>query len=189
MKNLMRKVTLSAIATVIVAPMTLSAASADMLLSSDDIAEGQAMDQAQVFSGFGCDGGNLSPSLKWSGAPEGTKSFVITAYDPDAPTGSGWWHWALVNVPTDVSELPEGAGAIDFDLPGDAFNARNDYSVNAFGGACPPEGAAPHRYIFTVFAMPQGTLPIDETASGALVGYFANNAALDRASITARFGR
>ncbi|MEM7289229.1 MAG: YbhB/YbcL family Raf kinase inhibitor-like protein [Pseudomonadota bacterium] len=160
-----------------------------MTLSSSDIADGQIMDMEQVFEGFGCDGGNLSPSLSWSGAPEGTNSYVVTAYDPDAPTGSGWWHWALVNLPADVTELPEGAGNSDYDLPGSSFNARNDYSVNAFGGACPPEGNEPHRYIFTVFAMPQDTLPLDETASGALVGYFANNTSLDRVSITARYGR
>ncbi|MES0884893.1 YbhB/YbcL family Raf kinase inhibitor-like protein [Roseibium sp. SCPC14] len=160
-----------------------------MSLQSSDIADGQLMEMEQVFSGFGCDGANLSPALSWSGAPEGTKSFVVTAYDPDAPTGSGWWHWALVNLPADTTELPKSAGAIDFDLPGKAFNARNDYSQNAFGGACPPQGDAPHRYVFTVFAMPQETLPIDETASGALVGFYANNTALDRVSITAKYGR
>ena len=189
MQNPIKKIALTTTLLTVIAPLTFVSAHAEMTLSSSDIADGKIMDVEQVFEGFGCDGGNLSPSLSWSGAPEGTNSYVVTAYDPDAPTGSGWWHWALVDLPADVTELPEGAGAVDYDLPGSSFNARNDYSVNAFGGACPPEGNEPHRYIFTVFAMPQSTLPLDETASGALVGYFANNTALDRVSITARYGR
>ncbi len=163
-------------------------AMAEMTLSSTDIAEGAVLEDAQVFSGFGCDGQNLSPALSWSGAPEGTQSFIVTAYDPDAPTGSGWWHWAVFNLPGDVVSLPEGAGTGDA-LPDGAIHARNDFSQNAFGGACPPEGAAPHRYVFTVYAMPQEALPLDETASGALVGFFANTTSLDRASITALYGR
>ena len=164
-------------------------ARAEMTLTSDDIAEGQTMDADQVFAGFGCEGGNLAPSLSWSGAPENTGSFVITAYDPDAPTGSGWWHWSVFDIPADVTSLPEGAGTEAAPLPDGAVAARNDYSQNGFGGACPPEGAEPHRYVFTVFAMPQDRLPIDETASGAIVGFFANNTSLDRASITAVYGR
>ncbi len=159
-----------------------------MNLTSPDIAEGEFMDIEQVFSGFGCEGGNLSPSLTWSGAPQGTNSFVVTAYDPDAPTGSGFWHWSVFNIPASVSALPEGAGTVAAPLPEGAVQARNDFSQNAFGGACPPEGRT-HRYVFTIYAMPQDTLPIDETASGALVGFFANTSSLASASITAEFGR
>lgn len=180
----------SMIASLVSVGLVLSSpAWADMTLVSSDIAEGSSLDANQVFAGFGCDGGNLSPQLSWSGAPEGTNSFVVTAYDPDAPTGSGWWHWSLVNIPAKVTSLPEGVGTAGQSLPEGAFAARNDFSQNAFGGACPPEGAAPHRYIFTVFAMPQEALPVDETASGALVGFFAENTSLARASITAVYGR
>lgn len=161
---------------------------ADMTLRSSDIAEGEIMGTDQVFAGFGCEGGNLAPSLSWSGAPEGTSSFIITAYDPDAPTGSGFWHWSVFNLPASVTDLPEGAGTDAMPLPKGAVQARNDFSQNAFGGACPPEGSE-HRYVFTVHAMPQEALPIDETASGALVGFFANTSALGSASIVARFGR
>ena len=170
--------------------MTVAAspATAELQLTSDDIVEGQAMDADQVFAGFGCDGANLAPSLAWSGAPEGTKSFIITAYDPDAPTGSGFWHWSVFNIPATVSDLPEGAGSDAIPLPDGAIQARNDFSHNAFGGACPPEGRS-RRYVFTVYAMPQATLPIDETASGALVGFFANSMSIGRATITATYGR
>lgn len=161
---------------------------ADMALRSSDIAEGEIMDADQVFAGFGCDGGNLAPSLSWSGVPEGTKSFIITVYDPDAPTGSGFWHWSVFNLPATVTELSEGAGTEQVPLPEGAIQARNDFSMNAFGGACPPEGSE-HRYVFTVYAMPQDALTIDETASGALVGFFANTSALGSASITAKYSR
>jgi Raf kinase inhibitor-like YbhB/YbcL family protein len=162
---------------------------AEMTLMSADMAEGQGLSTDQVLDGFGCTGGNMAPSLSWEGAPEGTKSFVITAYDPDAPTGSGWWHWSVFNIPADVTSLPEGTGTPDNPLPAGAIAARNDFSLNAFGGACPPEGGDAHRYIFTVYAMPQDALPLDETASGAMVGYFASGGSLARASLTAIFRR
>lgn len=163
-------------------------AMADMTLRSSDIAEGEALHVDQVFAGYGCEGGNLAPSLTWSGIPEGTMSYIITAYDPDAPTGSGLWHWSVFNLPASVTELSEGAGSEKLPLPEGAVQARNDFSQNAFSGACPPKGSE-HRYVFTVYAMPQKALPIDETASSALVGFFANTSSLASASITARYGR
>lgn len=162
---------------------------AEMTLTSADIAEGQSLTADQVLDGFGCAGGNMAPSLSWQGAPEGTKSFVVTAYDPDAPTGSGWWHWSVFNIPSTVTSLPEGTGGAELPLPAGSIAARNDFSQNAFGGACPPGGDEPHRYVFTVYAMPLDTLPLDGTASGAMVGYFANSTSLARASLTAIFGR
>jgi Raf kinase inhibitor-like YbhB/YbcL family protein len=165
-----------------------TAAQAEMSLTSSDIAEGQVLDNDQVMNGFGCDGGNLSPSLSWTGAPEDTQSFVVTAYDPDAPTGSGLWHWSVVNIPASVTDLPEGVGTENAPLPDGAVVVRNDLSQNGFAGACPPEGQS-HRYIFQVFAMPQEALPVDETASSALVGFFANTSSLDRASIAATYAR
>ncbi len=164
-------------------------AMAEMTLRSDDIAEGQGLKGDQILNGFGCEGGNMAPSLFWEGAPDGTKSFVVTAYDPDAPSGSGWWHWSLFNIPVGVSGLAEGVGDTESPLPAGAIAARNDFSQNAYGGACPPEGGAPHHYVFTVYAMPLDALGLDETASSALVGYYANTSSLARASITAVYGR
>jgi Raf kinase inhibitor-like YbhB/YbcL family protein len=163
---------------------------AEMRLTSPDMTEGGVLGPEQVMAGFGCEGGNLSPALAWEGAPDGTASFVVTAYDPDAPTGSGLWHWSAFDIPASTTSLPEGAGAPGgMALPDGAVQARNDLSQNAFAGACPPAGAPAHRYVFTVFAMPEPTLPLDETASAALVGFFANTQALDRATLTATYGR
>lgn len=167
-----------------------NSALAQMRLTSLDMGEGGALGPDQVMAGFGCEGGNLSPALAWEGAPEGTQSFVVTVYDPDAPTGSGLWHWSVFNLPATTTSLPEGAGAASgADLPEDAVQARNDLSQNGYSGACPPAGAPAHRYVFTVFAMPVATLPLDDTASAALVGFFANTQALDRAVLTASYGR
>ena len=183
----------SAALAVLSAPLALliaaTPAPAEMHLMSPDIAEGQMLNDDQILQGFGCEGGDLSPSLSWSGAPGGTRSYIVTAYDPDAPSGSGWWHWSVFNIPATTTTLPEGTGTGGKPLPEAAVAARNDFSRNGYGGACPPEGDEPHRYVFTVYAMPQEKLPIDETASAAMVGFFANTSALDRASITALYGR
>nr|WP_246163925.1 YbhB/YbcL family Raf kinase inhibitor-like protein [Roseospira marina] len=160
-----------------------------MTLSSDDMTDGGTLADAHVYDGFGCTGANLSPSLSWSGAPEGTQSYVVTAYDPDAPTGSGWWHWTVFNIPADTTSLPKGAGSGEAPLPEGAVQGRTDYATSGFGGACPPEGDDPHRYIFTVYAMPDESLPLDENAPGAMVGFFVNAGALDSASLTATYGR
>ena len=129
-------------------------------LESTDVAEGQQMSDAQVFDGFGMTGQNISPQLSWRGFPAETKSFAVTCYDPDAPTGSGFWHLVLLDVPVSVTEL--ATGAVSGDLPGlpaGAFCVRNDYSVKAFGGAAPPAGET-HRYVFAVHA-----LDVDSLAS------------------------
>lgn len=166
------------------------AAQADAFkLSSDNIADGMPLSLKQVYRGFGCEGGNISPQLSWSGAPDGTKSFAITAYDPDAPTGSGWWHWTVANLPANVHSLAEGAGGEGGKLPPGAVQGRTDYGEARFGGACPPEGDKPHRYQFTVWALKTDKLPIDANASGALVGFMLNANALGKAQITATYGR
>ena len=163
-------------------------ASAEMRLTSPDMTEGGTLAPAQVFNGFGCAGGNLSPALEWTGAPEGTKSFVLTAYDPDAPTGSGWWHWTVFNIPADATGLPGGA-AVGAGLPDGAVEGRTDFGAPGFGGACPPPGAAPHHYIFTLFALKEAALPLDGGASGAMVGFMARANAIETATLTATYGR
>lgn len=165
-----------------------TAAQAEMTLTSPDVAEGKSLADAQVFNGFGCTGGNISPALQWSGVPEGTQSFVVTAYDPDAPTGSGWWHWTVFNIPASVSGLAAGAGS-GKDLPDGAVQGRTDFGASGFGGACPPEGDSPHHYVFSVFALKIDKLPLDENAPAAMVGYHTRANALGSATITATYGR
>lgn len=169
-----------------------SVATADdhaMTLTSTDIEHGSFMDKAQEFAGFGCTGDDQSPQLSWSGAPEGTKAFAVFAYDPDAPTGSGWWHWQLINIPADVTGLAAGVGSADSeDLPEGSQQMRNDYGNAAFGGACPPPGDGAHRYQFTVFALSQ-VLEIPADASAALTGYMVNANSLASATIEALYKR
>lgn len=163
------------VATALAAP----AMADEFTLTSPDIAEGQQLSSDFVFQGFGCEGGNVAPTLAWSGAPEGTESFAITVYDPDAPTGSGWWHWFAFNIPVDITELKSG------DVAG--VQLTNDYGAQGFGGACPPPGEV-HRYEFTVHAL--GTmLEIDNSVSNALAGFMLNANSLASATITAVYNR
>mgnify|MGYP000293294568 CR=1 FL=1 len=159
-------------------------------LVSHDIKPGQFMTNAQEFNGFGCTGKNVSPHLKWSGAPKGTKSFAITVYDPDAPTGSGWWHWQLVNIPATVKEVARGAGSGEYRLaPKGSVQNRNDYGSRNFGGACPPIGHGIHHYRFTLHALSVERLELPENASGALTGYMINANTIASTSIEALYKR
>ena len=163
---------------------------ADFKLSSPEIKPGSMMPKSFEFNGFGCSGENKSPELKWSGAPKGTKSFAVTMYDPDAPTGSGWWHWVVINIPADVTEFPADAGAQNSTtLPKGAVQGRTDYGVNAWGGTCPPQGDKPHRYIFTVYALKTDKLDVPADATAALTGYMIHANMLAKASFTAKYGR
>ena len=163
---------------------------AGLTLTSPTIKPGATLTEAQVYQGFGCTGKNMSPALKWSGAPAGTKSFAVTVYDPDAPTGSGWWHWVVYNIPATATELPEGAGAADGKaLPAGAVQGRTDFGAPGFGGACPPKGDRPHRYIFTVYALKADKLDVPPDATAALVGFMINANLLGKASFTAKYGR
>jgi len=157
-------------------------------LTSKDLG-GQVI-KAQEFDGFGCSGDNLSPHLKWSDAPKGTKSFAITAYDPDAPTSSGWWHWQLVNMPTTVTELPAGAGASKANMiPTGSTQITNDFGSSSFGGACPPEGHGVHHYRFTIHALSVEKLDLPEDASGALTSYMINAYTIESSTIESLYKR
>lgn len=156
-------------------------------LSSPDIRDGATLNAAQVYSGFGCSGGNQSPELHWQDAPVGTQSFALTVYDPDAPTGSGWWHWTLYDIPASSNQLPRGANAKT--LPAGSQQGRNDYGSQNFGGACPPAGSPPHRYVFTLHALKVAHLEAPPGASAALLGYLINNSRLASATLTPVYGR
>lgn len=156
-------------------------------LTSLDISQGALMSNAQEFQGFGCSGGNLSPQLSWTGAPKGTEAFAVFAYDPDAPTGSGWWHWQLVNIPKNITTLAAGAGDPSKSLtPSGARSMKNDYGLVGFGGACPPKGHGAHRYQFTVYALSK-KLELPEDASGALVGYMVRAHSIGSSTIEALY--
>ena len=156
-------------------------------VTSTDMKEGGNLAMAQVYNGFGHSGGNVSPQLAWDGAPEGTKSFVVTCYDPDAPTGSGWWHWIMINIPASTKELPNGAGSKGGKIPAGAMQMRNDYGTHDFGGAAPPAGPA-HRYIFTVYALKVEKLELDPQSSAALTGFMTNFNSIGKAQLIALYG-
>jgi Raf kinase inhibitor-like YbhB/YbcL family protein len=144
---------------------------ATFTVESDEVADGQPIAEAHTADArVGRPGANLSPGLRWSGFPEGTKSFAVTVFDPDAPTGSGFWHWVLVDIPADVTELPAGAGSGD-GLPAGAFHVANDAGMKQYVGPFPPPGHGPHRYAFAVHALDVDSLGVDDSASPAVVGF------------------
>jgi Raf kinase inhibitor-like YbhB/YbcL family protein len=172
--------------------LTGGANAQSMTLTSPDIAEGATIGNEQVFKGFGCTGSNVSPALNWSGAPAGAKSFAVTMYDPDAPTGSGWWHWVVFNIPAGTSALPKGAGDVKKKLiPKGAIQSRTDFGADGFGGPCPPPGDKPHHYQITVFAVDVDKLPDakNNMASAALVGFDLNFHTLAKATLKGLYGR
>jgi len=145
--------------------------------------------KTQEFAGFGCTGKNISPELHWTNAPEGTKSFAITVYDPDAPTGSGWWHWVVFNLPASTISLPADFGNLSKKQSLKATQGMTDYGKAGFGGACPPVGDRPHRYFFTVHALNVDHLDLNDQASPALVGYMINAHSIAKATLVSYYGR
>ncbi len=155
-------------------------------LVSSELTEAGVLPKAQVFNAMGFDGGNISPQLAWENAPQGTKSFVVTMYDPDAPTGSGWWHWIVVDIPASAKELASAAGSGQAGLPAGASQTRNDFGFAGYGGAAPPPGST-HHYIFTINALSVEKLELDPLASGAMVGFMIYMHSLGKATLTVTY--
>ena len=167
--------------------MSSAALAGDFSVSTRSLGADGVVHATNIFDG--CGGENLSPELEWRGAPAGTKSFAVTIYDPDAPTGSGWWHWTLFNLPPSVSQLAEGASLNSAKLPQGAVEGMNDFGKPGYGGPCPPAGDKPHRYVMTVYALKVARLDLGPTASGAMVGFHIRQNMLASASVTGIYGR
>jgi Raf kinase inhibitor-like YbhB/YbcL family protein len=180
----------AALATVILAAIPCARADGgSFTLTSPDIAAGKTMAAAQVFNGFGCSGGNISPALAWSGAPEGTKSFALLMHDPDAPTGSGWWHWVVYDIPAGTTSLPAGAGDARKNLmPAGAAQGRTDFGTSGYGGPCPPPGK-PHHYYLRLYALKVAKLDVPADATAALIGFSVNAATIGKAELMGLYGR
>jgi Raf kinase inhibitor-like YbhB/YbcL family protein len=161
-------------------------ASSGFSLTSSDAKDTFA--EGQVLNTFGCTGANHSPQLSWKGVPAGTRSFAPTMFDPDAPTGSGWWHWIVVNIPVSAMELPTGASGEEAKMPAGAQETRTDFGKPGYGGPCPPPGA-PHRYVFTLYAVKVAKLDLDPQASGAMASFTIRQNSVASATLTARYSR
>ena len=171
-------------------PLTACAANPDFKVSSGSLHEDDALPPAQVYRGQRCNGGNRSPALAWTGAPASTRSYAVTMFDPDAPTGHGWWHWLLFDLPADTQSLAEDAGRADGSaLPAGARQSRNDFGSAGYGGACPPAGDAPHHYVITVYALPKSQLGLPASASASVIDAALKRDALATARLTLRYGR
>jgi Raf kinase inhibitor-like YbhB/YbcL family protein len=174
--------------TVLISLTSLGLFAQEFTLTSTDL-QGQ-LTNTQVFAGFGCSGENISPQLAWTNAPDSTKSFAITVYDPDAPTGSGWWHWVMFNVPATVNELKANAGNLESGLtPEGSVQSITSFGKPGFGGACPPKGHGNHAYIFTLYALSIDKIQLESNAPPAMVGYYLNANVIEKASIISYYKR
>jgi len=162
---------------------------ASFAVTSSDVTDGAAQDGAHAYDGAADNAANRSPQLSWTGFPDGTKSFVVSCFDPDAPTPSGFWHWMLVDLPAQSTSLDTDAGAAGASLPGKAFHVRNDWGSKDYGGAYPPDGDRPHRYFYVVHAVDVETLGVDDEASAAVVSFNLAFHTLARAQLVATFQR
>ncbi len=184
----MRKLVLAA--ALLVGGAASAAAAPAMTVTSPDIKPNAKIADEQVANGFGCDGKNISPALSWSGAPKGTKSFAVTIYDPDAPTGSGFWHWVVFDIPPGTTSLPKNAGDPKANLtPAGVVQSGNDAGTKGYFGPCPPKGDKPHHYHITVFAVDVDKLDADENATAAVVGFNLHFHTLAKGVLTGLYGR
>lgn len=168
-----------------------TAAAAEFRLSSADFTANGELANKFVYQGFGCHGENVSPSLSWSGAPAGTKSYALLVHDPDAPTGgAGWWHWVVYDIPASAGTIAQGAGTTDgAALPKGARQGKTDFGSVGWGGPCPPAGHGKHHYEFTLYALKVDKLEVPDGASAAMIGYMANANSLGKAELTGLYGR
>lgn len=157
-------------------------------LTAPDLESKGRITAAHVFDQMGCGGQNTSPALNWSNAPAGTKSFAVTMYDPDAPTGSGWWHWVMYNIPATATGLPAGAGN-GRNAPRGSQEGRTDFGSKGYGGPCPPVGDKPHHYHITVFALKTDKLDVPGDATAAMVGFNLHANRLATARVTGLYAR
>lgn len=159
-------------------------------LRSPDFPDNGTLPKANVHSAMGAGGDNLSPAFTWEGAPPGTKSFALMCHDPDAPTGSGWWHWVVYDIPASATSLARGAGSAAGDkLPPGTKQGRTDFGTHEYGGAAPPPGHGPHRYVFTLYALKVDKLDVSADASAAYVGFNIHFAKLAEAKTVALYSR
>lgn len=178
----------------LIVPLTMprtvdSAPMAKLTIRSNTFTDGGTLPMSTVFNGFGCTGGNRSPHLAWSDAPSGTVSFALILHDPDAPTGTGWYHWVLFNIPPNVHELKEGAGAKSSpDLPAGAVLGLTDFGFSEYGGPCPPVGDKPHHYRFTIYAL-SSKIDGGPTTTAAAVRFLVRGSTLAMGTMTGLFGR
>jgi len=164
-------------------------AAGQFTLASTDISAGGTIAESQVFNGFGCTGGNVSPALTWSNPPAGTKSFALLMHDPDAPTGSGWWHWVVYNIPASLSSLPAGAGDPQKSLlPAGAVQGRTDFGTPGYGGPCPPPGK-PHHYYLRLYALKVAKLDVPPDATAAFIGFMVRKNSQAAAELMGLYGR
>ncbi|MGH7738933.1 MAG: YbhB/YbcL family Raf kinase inhibitor-like protein [bacterium] len=159
-----------------------------MELKSNQIKNGQTIANEQVFDGMGFSGGNISPELRWTKGPTGTKSYALMVYDPDAPTGSGWWHWVVFNIPADQTSLPKNFGAKSAKDSVPMIQSRTDFGTTGYGGPAPPPGK-PHHYRFTIYALKVKSLPLTADTSAAMVGFYVNANKLASATLVGLFGK
>ena len=159
-------------------------------LTSKDIKNNSIIDKKHIFNSFGCKGSNISPQLSWKNAPKETKSFALTVYDPDAPTGSGCWHWIVLNIPNHYDKLSSNFGKKEiFRFKNGIMQIKNDYGLYSFGGPCPPEGDKDHHYIFTIYALKTDKIILNRSASAAKAGFMINNNTIAKASFIAKYSR
>ena len=182
----------AAIAAAVLAIGTVAAAApaaGAFTLTSPEIKAGGKIADAQVFNGFGCQGANVSPALSWSNAPKGTQSYALMVHDPDAPTGSGWWHWIIYNIPASATSIPADAGNTqNMLLPGGAVQGRTDFGTAGYGGPCPPPGK-PHHYYFRLYALKVPKLDLPKDATAAFIGFNVRAQSLGSAELMGLYGR